>query len=853
MASYLRPTAHLGRVSRRSLESATRATFSPTQTAWRPQRISCAPCGARHYASQKDSKKDKPKKDVDRQPGKSAPGMESLYGKNSPLSNNSVNTQKADQEPESTLSPEDEKTLDELSELIQRGMPASQRNDFRAAVKSLRQDGIPPDLRDVMEIFRGNKSLDLATAARVVRITTRLARKAAEHDVAGEGGKQKGGAHDAGPGSSQQGQGSGGGQKSNNNSNSSFNFKVGNYNMDAGTILTTAFVSFMLYRSVFPGENSRDITWQEFRTQFFDRGLVQKLTVVNRNRVKVTLDQNAVRSYYPDSPAAHGGFHFYFSIGDVATFERHLDDAHAELAIPSSQRIPVSYTEETPWAGIMLSWLPTLVLIGATYWLLRRQGGGSGGGSGGGIFGMGRSRAKKFNHETDVKVSFKDVAGMDEAKQEITEFVSFLKEPEQYSKLGAKIPRGAILSGPPGTGKTLLAKATAGESQVPFFSVSGSEFVEMFVGVGASRVRDLFQNARKNAPCIIFIDEIDAIGKSRGKNVASGGNDEREATLNQILTEMDGFSTSEQVVVLAGTNRQDVLDPALLRPGRFDRHINIDRPTMDGRKQIFAVHLRNIVTKEDQEYLRGRLAALTPGFSGADIANCVNEAALIAARYKASDVTMAHFEAAIERVIGGLERKSLVLNPEEKKTVAYHEAGHAICGWFFKYADPLLKVSIIPRGQGALGYAQYLPSGDTYLMNVNQLMDRMAMTLGGRVSEELHFSTVTSGASDDFNKVTRMATKMVTKWGMSDKIGYLYFEDDSQQQLHKPFSEETAKNIDSEVRRIVDEAYNQCKDLLSEKKKETGLVAKELLSKEVLGREDMIRLLGKRPFEDSNQ
>ena len=774
-----------------------------------------------------------------------------MYGSSSPLSHSRLQSHAGTEpEPVSKISVEDETTLEELTRTLQRGMPTNQREDFQKAMKAIRREGIPDDLREVMDLYKGNKSLDLASAAKIVRITTRLQRKTKEisegPESSAKSGSQKAGKHDPGP-KERKGQSDSGGNRGPN-----FEFKIGGYNIDATTFLTSAFVAFMLYRSAFPGENSKDITWQEFRTQFFDRGLVQRLTVVNRNRVKVALDKEAVRAYYPDSPAANGNFFFYFSIGDVATFERHLDDAHQELGIPSSQRIPVAYADETPWAGIILSWAPTLFLIGGTYWIIRRSGGASSGGGSGGLFGMGRSRAKRFNHETDIKVTFKDVAGMDEAKQEITEFVSFLKEPEMYQKLGAKIPRGAILSGPPGTGKTLLAKATAGESQVPFFSVSGSEFVEMFVGVGASRVRDLFQNARKNSPCIIFIDEIDAIGKSRGKGMASGGNDEREATLNQILTEMDGFNTSEQVVVLAGTNRQDVLDKALMRPGRFDRHIGIDRPTMEGRKQIFNVHLRKIVTTEEQDHLRGRLAALTPGFSGADIANACNEAALIAAREKAETVEMKHFEAAIERVVGGLEKKSLVLNPEEKKTVAYHEAGHAICGWYFKYADPLLKVSIIPRGQGALGYAQYLPSGDTYLMNVNQLMDRMAMTLGGRVSEELHFETVTSGASDDFNKVTRMATAMVTKWGMSNKIGYLYFEDDSQQQLHKPFSEETAKNIDSEVRRIVDEAYKQCKDLLSEKKKEVGIVAEELLSKEVLSRDDMLRLLGPRPFEDKS-
>ncbi|KAK6331090.1 AAA ATPase afg3 [Orbilia brochopaga] len=621
------------------------------------------------------------------------------------------------------------------------------------------------------------------------------------------------------------------------------------FKMDLPSLLTSAIISYILYRAVFPGENSREITWQEFRTTFFDKGLVEKLTVVNRQRVKVSLHKEATSRVYPDSNAAGGSLVYYFSIGSVEAFEKRLDDAQRELGIPSSERIPVAYTDEISWLGTFLSFGPTLFLLGSIFWFSRRA---SSGGSQSGIFGIGKSRAKLFNHETDIKTKFKDVAGMDEAKEEIMEFVKFLQEPGVYKKLGAKIPRGAILSGPPGTGKTLLAKATAGEAQVPFFSVSGSEFVEMFVGVGPSRVRDLFAKARKNAPCIIFVDEIDAIGKSRAKSNFGGGNDERESTLNQLLTEMDGFNTSEQVVVLAGTNRPDVLDKALMRPGRFDRHIAIDRPTMEGRKQIFLVHLKRIVTLENLDELAGKLSALTPGFSGADIANCVNEAALIAARKIADSVALTHFEQAIERVIGGLEKKSLVLSPDEKKTVAYHEAGHAVCGWYMQHADPLLKVSIIPRGQGALGYAQYLPPGDSYLMNVSQLMDRMAMTLGGRVSEELHFDTVTSGASDDFNKVTRMATAMVTKWGMSKDVGYLYFEEDPNQ-LHKPFSEETARKIDSEVRRLVDQAYQQCRTLLTEKKREIGLVAEELLSKEVLGREDMIRILGKRPFEERDK
>jgi len=612
------------------------------------------------------------------------------------------------------------------------------------------------------------------------------------------------------------------------------------------TTVVGTVVAYWLYNSLFE-DSGKEITWQELRKNFLDKGLVDKM-IVQGDRVRVELNREATQSAYPDSPATRPGFFYYFSIGSKDSFERHLEEAQQELGIPSSEMIPVSYAGTGMMTQLLFAFGPTLALVGMLIWISRR---GPGGG-GAGVFGMGKSKAKRFNHETSVKIKFSDVAGMDEAKQEIMEFVSFLKKPEKFVRLGAKIPRGAILAGPPGTGKTMLAKATAGESGVPFFSVSGSEFVEMFVGVGASRVRDLFANARKSAPCIIFIDEIDAIGKARaeGKNIG-GGHDEREATLNQILTEMDGFNTSEQVVVLAGTNRVDILDKALMRPGRFDRHINIDRPTMKGRQDIFKVYLPKIVTKEDTEYLSGRLAALTPGFAGADIANCVNEAALIAARGNAKSVTMLHFEQAIERVIGGLERKSLVLNPVEKRTVAYHEAGHAICGWYFRYADPLLKVSIIPRGQGALGYAQYLP-GDAYLMSYNQLMDRMAMTLGGRISEELHFPTVTTGASDDFQKVTRMATAMVTEWGMSEKVGTLNFRKDENSFL-KPFSEITGQTIDEEIKRIVAEAYKQCKDLLTEKKAEVGLIAEELLKKEVLVRDDMIRILGKRPFDDREE
>jgi len=639
-----------------------------------------------------------------------------------------------------------------------------------------------------------------------------------------------------------------------------------------GITMTDVLVGAIVWFIIWPlvdgmlfGE-SREITWQEVRRMFLDKGLVERF-IVQEGTVVVQLNKEATAAVYQGNEGIQPNTQYFFTIGSVEGFENRLDEAQNDLGIPPSQRIPVKYGGKSPWLTLLLGFGPTLLLIGLLVYSTR-QIGGRGGNQ---MFGFGKSTAKKFNHESAVKVKFTDVAGMDEAKMEIMEFVSFLKTPEKFRKLGAKIPRGAILAGPPGTGKTLLAKATAGECQVPFFSVSGSEFVEMFVGVGPSRVRDLFATARKNAPCIIFIDEIDAIGRARFNRV-SGGNDEREATLNQILTEMDGFNTTEQVVVLAGTNRADVLDQALLRPGRFDRHIFVDRPTQKGREDIFRVHLQKIVTADDKEKLLGRLATLTPGFSGADIAHVVNEAALIgtyrhvmkalvpteqlanplsAARYNADAVLVSHFEQAIERTIAGLEKKSLVLRPEEKKTVAYHEAGHAICGWFLKDADPLLKVSIIPRGQGALGYAQYLPQ-DAYLMSTSQLMDRMAMTLGGRVSEELHFDVVTTGASDDFKKVTRLATNMVTQWGMSEKVGPIHFDDD-EQKVQKPFAEETGRTIDAEVRRIVDEAYKMSKDLLTARKREVGLVAEELLKKEMLTRDDLVRILGPRPFSDNHQ
>ncbi|KAF3490487.1 matrix AAA protease MAP-1 [Arthroderma uncinatum] len=855
MATFLRRPGGLARYSRRAAGS-TAFSRTPFSSSFAQSRLSAFVVAnrSRPYATSSTGGPEPPKdkKNGEKETGKhtesATPGQS-----NEPQANKDAETKYA-------LNAEERAELDKIVGQLKVNLPKSQAKLIDTAAETIKREGLPEEIKVALEEVRNSKHMSLSNAAKLVRIlnkhSVKLGSKAAEEYLKNESGEKskKGESSKDEEGSKEQSSDKSKRKESQDGKDQSkgAQFKIMDFKFDAGNFLVAAFISYYVYRSVFPGESSRDITWQEFRNTFFDKGLVEKLTVVNRSKVRVELDRDAVAKLYPESPATNLNFHYYFTIGSVEAFERRLDDAHRELNIPSSERIPVAYADEVPWLATLLSFGPTLLLIGSFFWLSRRAGGAGGGGQSG-IFGIGKSRARKFNHETDVKTKFADVAGMDEAKVEIMEFVSFLKKPEQFQRLGAKIPRGAILSGPPGTGKTLLAKATAGESAVPFYSVSGSEFVEMFVGVGPSRVRDLFATARKNTPCIIFIDEIDAIGKSRSKSNFGGGNDERESTLNQILTEMDGFNTSEQVVVLAGTNRPDVLDKALMRPGRFDRHIAIDKPTMDGRKQIFGVHLKKIVTNEDLEYLKGRLAALTPGFSGADIANCVNEAALVAARVHADHVVMAHFEQAIERVVGGLEKKSLVLSPVEKRTVAYHEAGHAICGWYFKYADPLLKVSIIPRGQGALGYAQYLPAqGDTYLMNVHQLMDRMAMTLGGRVSEELHFDTVTSGASDDFNKVTRLATAMVTKFGMSPKIGTVYFEED-QQQLHKPFSEETARNIDMEVRRLVDEAYKQCRDLLTEKKTEVGLVAEELLAKEVLGREDMIRLLGKRPYPESGE
>ena len=630
--------------------------------------------------------------------------------------------------------------------------------------------------------------------------------------------------------------------------------------VNGNTLLATILGAWVVYQITSPSTNAREITWQEFRTAFLDKGLVDRLVVVNRTKVKVFLHSNATGTMYPKSEGGSGGgsgqSSYWFSVGSVEAFERKLDDAQRELDIPSGERIPVAYHDEISTANTLLHFAPTILIAGLLYYMTRRAAGGMGAGGGGGgpggIFGIGKSKAKMFNQETDVKTKFENVAGMDEAKEEIMEFVNFLKKPERYEKLGAKIPRGAILSGPPGTGKTLLAKATAGEAGVPFLSVSGSEFVEMFVGVGPSRVRDMFATAKKNAPCIIFVDEIDAIGKARGKGGSFGGNDERESTLNELLVQMDGFSTQEHVVVLAGTNRPDVLDPALLRPGRFDRHVAIDRPDIAGRRAIFMVHLKplKLVEGTDREMLAEKLSTLTPGFSGADVANVCNEAALIAARTNLTAVDENSFDRAIERVIAGLERKTRILSPEEKKIVAYHEAGHAVCGWFLEHADPLLKVSIIPRGVG-LGYAQYLPK-ERYLFSTEMLFDRMCMTLGGRVSEELNFGSITTGAQDDLSKITKIAFEICASYGMNSTMGPISYKPE-QDSMHKPYSEKTNEMLDHEVRQMVANVHKKTTELLTTHMDAVEKVAQLLLKKEVITREDMRNLLGKRPFKTADE
>eukprot|EP00960_Hanusia_phi_P063316 765448-Hanusia_phi.AAC.4 len=611
-------------------------------------------------------------------------------------------------------------------------------------------------------------------------------------------------------------------------------------------LLAIVALGFLLLMLMGSRSDGREINFQEFLKSLLVDGRVDHLQVVNNRIVRVFMKESI---HSPDQNTSQ----FYFTVGSVDSFERKLEQAQYDLGLEQKDFIPILYSNETSWASEVLKFTPSLVLIFAWLYIMRQMGnsfGASGGGGPGNIFKVGKARPTIIKGDAKDKVTFKDVAGLSEAKVEVVEFVEFLKNPDKFRNLGARIPKGALLCGPPGTGKTLLAKAMSGEANVPFFSMSGSDFIEMFVGVGASRVRDLFSQARMNAPCIVFIDEIDAVGRARGKGGFSGGNDERENTLNQLLVEMDGFNPLTGIVVLAGTNRADILDPALLRPGRFDRQITIDKPDIKGRCEIYHVHLKPLKLADDIDEVAKRMAALTPGFAGADIANVCNEAALIAARSNKEKVTIADFEAAVERVVGGIEKKSKILTKEERRCVAYHEAGHAICGWFLEYADPLLKVSIVPRGSGALGYNQFLPR-ETALYSKEQLLDMMCMALGGRVAEEIVFGRITTGASDDLDRVTKIAYQQVSVYGMNDKIGTLSYQDREGSQFKKPYSEATAQMIDEEARAIVSNAYKRTADLINEKREQLNLLAEKLLQNEVLTHDDVHALLGPRPFDMS--
>jgi len=593
------------------------------------------------------------------------------------------------------------------------------------------------------------------------------------------------------------------------------------------------------------------ISYKRFEQMMMSNDVKDIVLISNQKTVEVTLKEDAVQNakykveLEEKNPfSINTGPHYKFQIVSAENFDekfRQLEDRISE-----SQRIGYRVEERSDFTSFILNW-GFLILILFGFWFLMRRMTGQGG-PGGQIFNIGKSKAALFDAENKVKITFGNVAGLDEAKEEIKEIVEFLKNPGKFTKLGGKIPKGALLVGPPGTGKTLLAKAVAGEAGVPFFSLSGSDFVEMFVGVGAARVRDLFKQAKEKAPCIVFIDEVDAIGRSRGRGQMPGSNDERENTLNSLLVEMDGFSTDSGVIILAATNRPDVLDSALLRPGRFDRQISIDKPDIVGREAIFKVHLKPLKLSED--VVPKNLAAQTPGFAGAEIANVCNEAALIAARRDKKSIDMQDFQDAVDRVIGGLEKKNKIISPEEKRIVAYHEAGHAVAGWYLEHADPLVKVSIVPRGIAALGYAQYLPK-EQFLYQTEQLLDSMCMALGGRAAEELTFGKISTGALSDLERITKMAYSIVTVYGMNDKIGNLSFYDSKQSEYSftKPYSEATSEMIDQEVKKIIEDAYKRTLDLLTEKKEDLEKIALELLEKEIIFQSDMERIIGKRPFE----
>jgi len=611
--------------------------------------------------------------------------------------------------------------------------------------------------------------------------------------------------------------------------------------------------AFFLAMLFFPMKGNEELQKSKL-VEMIDKGEVEKIVVVNRKRADIYLTTEAKQSEEhkkkvqergilsnPDGPT-----YIINDIVDPQKFEEFIE--RSQEGKPLAEKLHVDGAIEKEYDGIF-NWIVFFALLFLFWYLMMRRMGGQAGGGAGQIFNIGKSKAQLFEKGTKVNITFEDVAGLEEAKVEVMEVVDFLKNPKKYTDLGGKIPKGVLLVGPPGTGKTLMAKAVAGEADVPFFSLSGSDFVEMFVGVGASRVRDLFKQAKEKAPCIIFIDEIDAIGRARGRNSMQGSNDERENTLNQLLTEMDGFGTDSGVIILAATNRPDILDGALLRPGRFDRQIGIDKPDLKGREQIFKVHLEPL-KKLSPEVNAKKLAAQTPGFAGAEIANVCNEAALIAARANKDQVEMQDFQDAVDRVIGGLEKKNKIISPEEKKIVAYHEAGHAIVGWFLEHADPLVKVSIVPRGMAALGYAQYLPK-EQYLYRTEQLIDSMCMTLGGRAAEDVFFGKISTGAQNDLERITKMAYAIVTMYGMNEKVGNVSFNDPQNEfGFNRPYSEKTAELIDEEVRNIIANAYQRTVDLINDKKDKLEILAQELLKKEILFQSDLEELIGKRPFDD---
>ncbi|MFZ9074819.1 MAG: ATP-dependent zinc metalloprotease FtsH [Flavobacteriaceae bacterium] len=591
--------------------------------------------------------------------------------------------------------------------------------------------------------------------------------------------------------------------------------------------------------------------------QFLNAGDVSEVIVIrNKSSVRVTLTPEALNKSEHQNVTGKNilgqentrGPHYQFEVGSLELFEEKLEKARDKGINFRLEFITV----ENRWLDTLIGFLPIIIIIGVWIFLMRRMSGGGAGGPGGQIFNIGKSKAKLFDKNTDVKVTFKDVAGLEGAKEEIQEIVDFLKNPQKYTVLGGKIPKGALLVGSPGTGKTLLAKAVAGEAKVPFFSLSGSDFVEMFVGVGASRVRDLFKQAKEKSPSIIFIDEIDAIGRARGKNNITGSNDERENTLNQLLTEMDGFGTNTNVIVIAATNRADVLDKALMRAGRFDRQIYVDLPDLNERKEIFKVHLKPLKTIKTLDI--DFLAKQTPGFSGADIANVCNESALIAARKNKKSVGKQDFLDAVDRIVGGLEKKNKIITPEEKETIAYHEAGHAIVSWLLEHAAPLVKVTIVPRGQ-SLGAAWYLPE-ERQIVRTEQMLDEMCATLGGRAAEKVIFDKISTGALSDLEKVTRQAKAMVSIYGLNETIGNITYYDSSGQtdyNFSKPYSEETAQVIDKEISKIIEKQYKRAIDILKESKDKLKQLAERLLEKEVIFKDDLENILGKRPYKTNNE